>query len=311
MGIADVSRWLTLVIAVGGMSGCASSNKIEGEGLSLLGRPLTRLDTGKNAGAERNLAEAQTAAAAAPSDLERQIWLGRRYGYLWRMREAIAVFTQAAKDHPTDPRPLRHRGHRYISVREFNNALADLTRAAQLFANTPDQVEPDGIPNVRNFPLTSTGFNIYYHLGLTQYLRDDCNAAMDAWRQAARYERGQADNRVAVAYWTYLTLRKLGREKEATDEIATVLAGMDIIENHAYHRLALYFKGELPLEKTLRPGDEKTPDFAALGYGIGIFDELAGKRDAARAMFERVIATDNWPAFGYIAAEVELVHMRN
>ena len=302
--------FVTAVAWLGGAAGCAPRTKMEGEGLSLLGRTLRPLPAGKNTGAERDLAAAQAAAAEAPRDLDRQIWLGRRYGYLWRMREAIEVFTQAVKDHPTDPRPLRHRGHRYISVREFNKAIADLDRAAQLFGNAPDQVEPDGIPNVRNFPLTTTGFNIHYHLAMAHYLSGDYDAALVSWRNTAKYERGQADNRAAVAYWTYLTLRKLGRESEATAEIATVLSSMTIIENHAYHRLALYYKGELKRDETLRPGDEDSPDFAALGYGIGIRDLLDGKRDEARAMFERVIATDNWPAFGYIAAEVELVRER-
>jgi tetratricopeptide (TPR) repeat protein len=292
-----------------GSAGCAP--RVEGEGLSLLGRTLRPLEAGKNSGAERNLAEAKAAADAAPGDLEKQIWLGRRYGYLWRMRDAIAVFTQAAKDHPTDPRPLRHRGHRYISVREFSKAVADLDRGVRLLANTPDQIEPDGVPNLRNFPLTTTGFNIHYHLALAHYLLADYEAALAGWRSTARFERGQADNRVAVAYWTYLTLRKLNRESEAKAEIATVLSGMDIIENHAYHRLGLYFKGELTREQTLRPGDEDSPDFAALGYGIGTRDMLDGKPDDARALFERVIATDNWPAFGYIAAEVELARERN
>lgn len=299
---------LITLAASGAVAGCAP--QMEGEGISLLGRTLRPLEAGKNTGAERNLAEAKAAAEAAPGDLEKQIWLGRRYGYLWRMREAIAVFTQAAKDHPTDPRPLRHRGHRYISVREFDNAIGDLDRAARLLANAPDQIEPDGIPNARNFPLTSTGFNIHYHVALAHYLSGDYEPALVAWRNTARYERGQADNRVAVAYWTYLTLRKLGRETEAASEIATVLSGMDIIENHAYHRLGLYFKGELKREEILRPGDEDTPDFAALGYGIGIRDLLDGKRSEALALFERVIATDNWPAFGYIAAEVELARER-
>jgi tetratricopeptide (TPR) repeat protein len=293
------------IAALNGAIGCAPKAD-EGEYLSLFGRPLLPLDSGKNIVAERNLAEAQAAAAEKPDDLERQIWLGRRYGYLWRMREAIEVFTRAAKEHADDPRPLRHRGHRYISVRLFDKAVVDLSRAAELLARTRDAVEPDGLPNMRNFPLTTTGFNVYYHLALAQYLRGDYGAALTAWRQTAKYERGLDDNRVAVAYWTYLTLRRLGRESEANEELATVLAKMDIIENRAYYRLARYFKGELTREETLRAEDENTPDFAALGYGIGCRDLLDGNRESARSIFARVISTDNWPAFGYIAAEVEL-----
>jgi len=43
-----------------------------------------------------------------------------------------------------------------------------------------------------------------------------------------------------------------------------------------------------------------------MGYGIGCLHLLAGDKSAALAAFERVVNGDEWPAFGFIAAEAEL-----
>ena len=46
------------------------------------------------------------------------------------------------------------------------------------------------------------------------------------------------------------------------------------------------------------------------GYALGNWHLCNGKSDQAMAIFERVVAGDQWPAFGSIAAEVELAGMR-
>jgi hypothetical protein len=45
---------------------------------------------------------------------------------------------------------------------------------------------------------------------------------------------------------------------------------------------------------------------ATQGYGVGNWYLANGDREQAQAIFERVLQTRNWAAFGYIAAEVEL-----
>ena len=55
------------------------------------------------------------------------------------------------------------------------------------------------------------------------------------------------DMLVATSYWLYLSLRREGRDAEATDVLAPIHAKMDILENDTYHRLLLMFKGDLGL----------------------------------------------------------------
>ena len=43
----------------------------------------------------------------------------------------------------------------------------------KLVAAKPDEVEPDGAPNARGIPRSTLQSNIWYHLGLAQYLAGD------------------------------------------------------------------------------------------------------------------------------------------
>jgi len=49
-------------------------------------------------------------------------------------------------------------------------------------------------------------------------------------------------------------------------------------------------------------------DLATLGGGLGTWHLYNGRPEQAREIFRKVVATDYWPSFGFIAAEVELAH---
>ena len=131
---------------------------------------------------ETDLAAARAAHEKNPHDADALIWVGRRLGYLGRYRDAIDVFTEGVKKHPRDARMLRHRGHRWITLRDFDRAIRDLDRAAELVRGTPDQIEPDGLPNARNIPTSTLQSNIWYHLGLAHFLKGDFEAALRSYR---------------------------------------------------------------------------------------------------------------------------------
>lgn len=279
----------------------------DAEAVSLLGEPLTApaLSPASKADREAKLAAARAEAAAHPDDVEAQIWLGRRLSYLGRYREAIDVYTRALAAHPDEPRLLRHRGHRYLTVRRFDLAAADLERAAQLVAGQPDEVEPDGMPNERNIPVSTLQTNIWYHLGLAHYLLGDLEKARQAFEQCLKLSTN-ADMRVSTTHWLYMTLRRLGRVGEAEALLEPIRPDMDVIENRAYHLLALMYKGEIPPEAI--PGlDNGGADAPTLGYGLGDWYLYNGrKEDAIKAFREILTWKDQWSAFGYIAAEADL-----
>ena len=276
------------------------------EAVSLLGEPLyaPQLSAGTRAAYERRLAEAKSAYDRAPLDADSIIWLGRRTAYLSRYRDAIAIFTEGIAKHPNDARMYRHRGHRFVTVRELDKAIADLARAAALTAGRPDEIEPDGIPNARNIPTSTLQSNVWYHLGLAHYLRGDFVRALGAYREAMRVSTNP-DMLVATSHWLYMTLRRLGRDGEARTVLAPISREMAVIENDAYHRLLLLYKGELPADSLAPSGSDPLND-ASMGYGVGNWHLYNGRRREAMEVFRRVLRGGNWPAFGYIAAEAEV-----
>ena len=191
--------------------------------------------------------EAEDALAAEPDDVEALIWMGRRTAYLGRYRDAIDIYTHAISLHPEDARLYRHRGHRYLSVRQPDQAIADFNRAAELTAGQPDEVEPDGLPNAMGIPTSTLQFNIWYHLGLAHYVKGDLEAALEAYRSCLDASV-HPDSVVATSYWLYMTLRRLGMDEEADEVLAGIDEDMEIIESIAYLNLLLLFKGERTLE---------------------------------------------------------------
>src|SRR5690606_7744747 len=132
------------------------------EATSFLGRPLLRqMEFPNRDQLEANLAAAEADYAANPGSADALIWLGRRQAYLWQYQDAIATFTRGVEQFPNDPRMYRHRGHRYITVRNLDAAIADFEKAAELFAGQPDEIEPDGQPNAMNMPRSTLQFNTW------------------------------------------------------------------------------------------------------------------------------------------------------
>ena len=283
------------------------------QALSLLGDTLVApaLPDSVRARYERRLAEAQRDFDRAPGDPSNAIWLGRRAAYLGRFRDAISIYSQAIREHPDEPRLRRHRGHRYITIRIFELAVADLEQAAALMAKRDDEVEPDGLPNARNIPTGTLKFNIWYHLGLAHYLQGDFAAARRAYRECMKVSTN-ADMLCATSHWFYMTLRRLGRTGEARSLLAPIRRDLDVIENRSYHRLLLMYKGELPADSLMAPGagDQAALDDATIGYGVANWHLYNGRTAEAESLLRRVVAGPQWPAFGHIAAEAELSRMR-
>jgi len=276
------------------------------EATSLFGKPLlSKPATGEALERlEGQLAAARKACDANPNDADAIIWLGRRTAYLGRFREAIEIFTRGIAAHPKDARFYRHRGHRYITVREFDHAIGDLEKAAALEKGKPDQVEPDGQPNARNIPIGTTQSNIWYHLGLAYYLKGDWKNALRVYRAGESTSRNP-DRMVSLGHWLYMTLRRLGRNAEAKKVLEPISAQMEIIENASYQRLMLLYKGAISPEELLRTSGEGV-DVPTIGYGVANWHYYNGRKTEAVALWKKIVAGEQWGAFGYIAAEADL-----
>ena len=308
MPISRLALILLLVAcASGDQADTTATANASAEATSLTGVPLVPppLPDSVRARYEERLREAEADLQRDPQSADAAIWVGRRIAYLGRYREAIDTFTSAIARHPEDPRLYRHRGHRYITTRRLGEAITDLERAAELVRGRPDEIEPDGLPNARNIPTSTLQSNIFYHLGLAHYLRGDFQRASDTYREALRVSTNP-DMLVATTHWAYMTLRRLGDSTQAAALLAPISGNMDIIENDAYHRLLLLYRGELEADSLAAPaGDDGVQD-ATIAYGAANWHLYNGRPEEARAILERVVRGPQWAAFGYIAAEAEL-----
>lgn len=275
------------------------------QALTLSGKPLYA--AAPDAKTLQQLDEARQNYEADPDNADTIIWYGRRTAYAGDFRGAIEIYSGGVEKFPDDDRMYRHRGHRYISIREFDRAIADLERAAQLIEGKENEMEPDGQPNELNIPVSSRHGNIWYHLGLAYYLKYDWDNALRAYRNGFDSGRND-DNRVSTTHWLYMIMRRMGDEEGAAKVLDVITADMDVIENTSYYQLCLFYKGEID-ERALMGDGEDTPSGAAAAYGLANWYYYNGEHAKAKRQLEALVATNSWAAFGFIAAEADLAAM--
>jgi tetratricopeptide (TPR) repeat protein len=233
---------------------------------------------------EKNaIAEAEKQLAADPNNVDRLIALGRAQVSVWRLRDAIDTFTRAIKLAPDNARLYRLRGHRYISSRQFDKAVADLERAAKL---------------------SDREFDIWYHLGLAYYLKRDFARAADAYTRA-RDAGTKDDNIIAASNWLYASLRRQKKSAEAARALERIRPDMNVQEDKMYFALLLFYKGLKQESEVLHP-QLTDMEAATVGYGIGNWHLYNGRQARARQVFQNIVAGKEWAAFGFISAEAEL-----
>ena len=228
------------------------------------------------------------------------IWYGRRIAYLGYFKEAIKVFTLGIETYPNDARFYRHRGHRYISTRQYDKAINDFEKAVILIDQTIDQIEPDGLPNSKNIPLSTLHGNIWYHLGLAYYLKNDMNNALKAFANRSVTHKYD-DNIVSGGHWLYMIYKRLNKIEESKAVVDQVNQEMDIIENMSYHQSCLFYKG-------LIEESELLIDEVAL-YSLANW-YIYEKKDTLKAKeYYQELLKGNPFSFAYIAGEADWVRL--
>jgi len=279
------------------------------ETTSLRGVPLYSPAVAADVQASRDaqVNEALKAFAADPGSADAAMWVGRRLAAAGRFRDAVDAYTRAIAQHPADARLYRLRGHRYITLRQLDKAVADLTKASQLIAGKADEPEPGANPGTTSG--STLHFAVWYHLGLAHYLKGDFAAAERAYRRCLATTRGRDDGIVAASDWLYMALRRMGKTADAAAVLAAINADMKVTEDRAYLSRLLMYKGELSPEDLLRASGDPLNQ-ATYGYGVGNWYLVNGDPARARAVFDDVLRGEQWPAFGYIASEVEVARAK-
>jgi tetratricopeptide (TPR) repeat protein len=289
----------------------ATDNPVVLTGLDGKNYLFPELSESAKARLDSNLQVAEANFEQNPTE-ENYIWLGRRLAYQYRYKEAIDVFTEGLEKFPNSYKLLRHRGHRYITLRDLGKAVADLQMAASLMPKVPLETEPDGIPNKLNQPLSTTQFNVWYHLGLAHYLKGDFANAEKAYVQCLEVSTND-DLITATVDWLYMTYRRLNQTENAQRVLALIKPDMNIIENDSYYLRLKMYRGEVPPDSVLNVTtiqEDMDLALATQGYGVGNWYLYNSDTTRARAIFEKVCAGKHFSSFGFIAAEAELVRLK-
>jgi len=232
------------------------------------------------------IARADSALRADPRSVEKIIALGIAQSGARQFREAIATFTRGLSIAPNDPMLYRWRGHRYLSLRQFDRAMADLSRG---------------------LALDSTNYGVLYHLGIVRFARGDFTGAADAFASAQR-RPPDGGELAGSTDWLWMSLMRAGRASDAAAMLARRPDSLPVANAYA-RRLKLY-RGEISPDSVFTPADTSDIQVATLSYGLGNWYLVRGDTARARSWFEHSIASGGWPAFGFIISEVELRRLR-
>ena len=238
---------------------------------------------------DRALGAFEEAIALDPKNPEFPLGKCRALAAASRHQEAIPACTESLRLRPANAEALRDRGHYYLNLGQVEPALADLTRATGL---------------------TRTDRGVYYHLGVAYYLKGDFAHAAAAYQSCLDNSKG-ADTIECIA-WLYPSLVRAGRKQDAAAVLDRVQADPGITGHPAWYldRLLL-FKGTRTEEQVAANlNAEGGLSVSSIGYSLGLWHLLSGRPQRAREYFEKAVATNFTPAWGYRCSEADLGRLR-
>lgn len=239
----------------------------------------------------------------APEREDSYVWLGRRYGYLGKLPEAIEVFTDGLKEFPDSYRLYRYRGRHLARNYQWDQAIKDYHMAAELIKDEPDSYEPNGIANGLDLTISTFKQNIPYYLGQTSMATGDYETVLSAMDEAINVPVlfAYMEELIPVTYWKYMAHRKMGNHQLAEAELAKVPDEYQLIENDTYHAAVNYLKGNYDRENFLKSAD-------VIGkYAVAMKDHFDGRNQDAIIIWKSL--SDAGPR-GFWPAEAELMMIK-
>ena len=234
------------------------------------------------------IARAEQALAAEPNNVERIIALGIAQSGVRQFREAIQTFTRGLRIDPKNAVLFRWRGHRFLSVRDYDRALADLNNGALI---------------------DSSVYGIWYHLGVLRYIRGEFAAAADAFKRGLPLAPN-AGERAGSYDWQWMSLMRAGKEDEARALLKSMPDSVPETAANAYSQRLRLYQGKISPGDVFTKADTADVAVATLSYGIGNWYLLRKETKRAKEWFERSVQSGGWPAFGFMASEAELKRMK-
>src|ERR1043166_3600609 len=144
------------------------------------------------------IARAEAAHKLDPKNIDKIIALGVAQSGARQFREAITTFAKGLEISPNNAMLLRWRGHRYLSTRQMDKALADLTRGNKI---------------------DTTNYGIWYHLGIVRFARGEFDQAATCFTRALP-RAPDAGEHAGSTDWLWMSYMRAGKPKEAAALLA-------------------------------------------------------------------------------------------
>ena len=273
------------------------------EGTSFAGTPLYRNDVDPARLTELET-EMRPLEAKVSLTEDEYIQLARLYAGANRFRDAIDLYSRGLAEHPDSFKLRRHRGHRYINVRELENAIVDLREAVELMGDEHSAVMEH---NASGEPTASYEHWTWYHIGLYHYLNEDWENAAAAYRKCVDTATANPVL-VGATDWLYNAYRKGGMHDAAAAAIATIPADLDTNQAHPYFKRVMVYKGELAPAEVIdfeKPASEWNGFDITAGYGIANWLAFNGDAETSEMIHRKILATPFWNAWAFVVTDKE------
>lgn len=233
------------------------------------------------------------------------IAIGRSQVGIGQFRKAVETYSGGLLRFPDSYKLLRHRGHRYINLRELDKAIADLSRAEELIQSQPDVYEFDAAGK----PGPTYQHNIWYHIGLYHFLKRNYPSGAEAFEKslATAY---QGNDKAGASDWLYNCYMRAGMTEKANAVAMPFTLEFDIEpKDYPYFRRLLLFNNVIQpseLVDETKSGDSLTLNDMTKLYGLANYYQYRGDSVKAQALYAKVLQAKAWQGFAYAAAELDV-----
>jgi tetratricopeptide (TPR) repeat protein len=231
--------------------------------------------------------------------------IGKQLVATARYKEAVENYTVGLSKFPNSFKILRHRGHRYLTLRKLELVVKDLLKARDLIKSLPDVWDFDAKGNKTD----TYQHQIEYHLGVYYFLKGKYKDAVTAFEKSLK-EAHEANEIVGTTDWLYNSYRRNGQEKEAAKLLEAFSADVKADHEQAYFRRIMLYKGLIKpnelVDETMPPEKMNVQEVTRL-YGLANWYGFQGNKEKAKELYDKIIRSSSWPAFAYLASETELL----
>ena len=267
--------------------------KVSGSSLevvSALGRKLFSMPD------DESVMAARKKLAANPRNVALVLALSKAEAGRRQYKEAVATCTKGLAAAPQNADLYVERGHRELGLREFQVATKDLKRATDL---APENLDA------------------HYHLGLAHYFLGEFGDAAASFK-AARDLAKTDDSLIDCTNWLYVSLRRAGRDEQASEALSRITPAVKNTEPHLYFylRLLYFYQGKIGEKDVLPPPPAKPDDveaelsFNTVSYGVGNWHLYHHEAPQAASLFQEVVKGEAWNSWGFVGSEVELARTK-